>query len=100
MKLKLKNEDFKIFMAAMSQCEYVTFNTKLEQRVCASILKDFIRKSAKKAIDNPDKVSITLDDQTLLTLNFVLPQLRVEEIYTQTIVKEVHAKINQQCLNI
>jgi len=100
MKLKLKNDELTIFLIALQNVKGVGFNTRLENRICTCILKDFIKKLLKKAVDQKEKISVELDSQTMLMLDFILPQLPVEDIYNRSVIYGIYSQINQACLSI
>lgn len=100
MKLKLTNEQLSVLILCLRDCENVTFDMNLERKLITAILKDFLKKLLKKSVDSKEKASFELDDQTLLALNFVLPQLRSENTLQNVIMAEIFQKINQACLSI
>lgn len=100
MKLKLTNEQLSVLILCLRDCENVTFDMNLERKLITAILKDFLKKLLKKSVDLKEKASFELDDQTLLSLNFVLPQLRSENTLQNVIMAEIFQKINQACLSI
>lgn len=100
MKLKLKKDELNALINTLRNCEEVSFNTKLEQKICGALIKEFVVKIAKKSIELTPKVSVSIDDQTAHALNFVMPQLVSEDAYSLTVTREIHAKINQACLSL
>lgn len=100
MKLKLSQEEMNILIETLRNSEEVRFTTTYEARVSGAVLKDFLQSMMKKSIDLKEKTSFSLDDQTILVLNYVLPQITPQCIFQQSIISTIVTKINQQCLSI
>lgn len=100
MKLKLTDHQLSVLILCLRDCENVTFDVHLERRLITAILKDFLKKLLKKSIDSKEKMTVELDDQTLLSLNFVLPQLRTGNVLQNVMMADLYQKINQACLSI
>ena len=100
MKMKLTQEELDILVQTLMFSHTVSFNTKFEARMCGSILKEFVQKLMKKRIDLKEKTSVTLDDQTILVMNYVLPQLYPPTPFEQSVISNLITKLNQQCLSI
>lgn len=101
MKFKQTQEELNILISVLnSPLEKVTFNTILEQKLSACILREFLTSIMKRSMDLKKLTTITLDKKTLLVLNHVLPQLFPLSPYEQAVMSMLINKINQECLNI
>ncbi len=100
MKLKLNHEEINVLIYVLEDCEAVRFNTHFESKICGVIIRDFLKSIMKKSIDMQAKNSFKLDDQTVLVLNEVLPQLHPAGDYAQALMVNIITQINQRCLSI
>lgn len=100
MKLKLTNEELTIFLLNIQRTDGVTFNTRLEQRMSICILKDFIKRLLKKAVDQKAKISIDVDDQTMLVLAFIMPQIQIENMHSKSVFYTIFSEIHRLCQSI
>lgn len=101
MKIKISHYELVVLVQHLEKTKSIQFDTKIEAALCGSILVDFVRSLVKKAVDQRENYSITLDFRTLTTLNAVFPKLaQSHHPLNAVILSEIAAKINQQCQNI
>lgn len=100
MKLKLNHEEMNVLIYTLQDCNEVRFNTHFESRICGMILKDLLKTVMKKSIDLQEKSSFKLDDQTVLVLNQVLPQITPAGEFERAVLIKITTQINQRCLSI
>jgi hypothetical protein len=74
--------------------------TELEVKLSTAVVKKFMLKLMKASMNKPEKLSIELDDATLLALNFALGNVTPEYEYNQILIWEIHAKIHRAVSNI
>lgn len=100
MKIKLKKAELLSLIQELHNTEKVTFNTKLEARLCGAILVDLLKSLIKKAIDEKPQRTIELNTQQMFALNFVLPQLTPSHELDKIAIYEIITQINRECLSI
>lgn len=99
MKLKLNRDELNVLIHSMEDTEHIPFRTKLERQVTTYVLKEFLIKIIKKSIDTAPKISISIDEQTLVALDYVLAFIEPSSPFENSVIRNIHTKINQECLN-
>lgn len=99
MKLKLKREELTTLINSMNRTDLVHFSDRNFALIVEFLLKEFVTKLMKKAIDMEEKNSISIDNATLVALNCFLPKLIFDDPYEIAVMGVVITKINQECLN-
>ena len=95
MKLKLKNDETIALIDELQNIPPGIFKTQMEHDLAKIILKAFITKLMKKHIDQKEKISISLDDQTKIVLTRVLELINPTDPYNHAVICSVHLQIHQ-----
>lgn len=100
MKLKLNRDELNVLIHSMEDTAHVPFHSELEKQLVTHLLKEFLIKIIKKSIEFAPKTSISIDNQTLIALDHVLGFIEPPTPFENAIIRDIHQKINKECLNI
>lgn len=102
MKLSLTEEELLIFINELKDCNSVFFTTQYESKLSGIILKEFLQQLMAKHIKMKPDHKVSIDNKTLLVLNYVLPQIKNpnSDPYAFAVVCEIYQQINKACLSI
>jgi predicted HTH domain antitoxin len=101
MKLALTEEELLIFINELKDCGSVVFTTDFESKLSAIILKEFLQHLMTRHIKMKETHKVSIDDRTLVVLNYVMPQIQSNgDAYAYTVTADIYKQINQACLSI
>lgn len=97
MKLKLTPEEASILMIELRDAGI--YGTEYEFKITQAISKKFILKLMKKLMDKPEKLTIDMDDATVLAIYHVLNGVTPEHEYNQILIWEINSKLHKWLVN-
>ena len=94
MKLKLTNDEATALLSELRDNQITSFSSEYEMKITGAVIRKFLTKLMKRMFENPDKLTMELDDVYIHALSYVIPRLSPSNSYNLAVISDLTLKLD------